>query len=738
MRFPKRAAALLPLLYIFAGTAQDDRNSRVIRTWTEGITDISGLSALTPFSSVPYDPQDLNSICAMKRTVVADALQATTDYLAYLESLPVAGRNEQEIMKLHHQLAQLAMYRGDVKEAITRFETAYGFATKLGLDEFKHSLEEKLAVAQLRRGEVENCLQHRNAKSCILPIHADARHRRTEGSQRAIELFTKLLLKDLSDLPARWLLNIAYMTLGKYPQGVPAAYLIPAESFAQATGVAEFVDVAAASGLDNSNMAGGTIVEDFDQDGYLDVVTSTQDSCGPLKLRRNLGNGTFVDVTSSAGLINQLGGLNLVSTDYNNDGRPDIYVLRGGWEFPMRNSLLRNNGNGTFTDVTAEAGLAAPATASQTAVWFDFDQDGWLDLFVGNEFAPSQLFRNLGNGRFEDVGVKAGVARSAFTKGSAAADYDNDGLPDLYVSNFGEANFLYHNNGDGTFTEVAGSLGVTKPDYSFPVWFMDYDNDGWQDLFVSGYVQSLADVARGYLSQPVQGETFKVYRNLKGRFADVTREVGMARNALTMGCNFGDFDNDGYLDFYLGTGAPSYGALVPNLLFRNMKGKLFQDVTYSAGVGHLQKGHGIAFADLDNDGDQDLFLHSGGAVPGDSYANALFANPGNRNGWVEVKVAGMKTNRAAIGTRLRLTLTDGRELHRVINTGTSFGTSPLQQHIGLGTAGVRSLVVYWPTSKTTQTFQNVTPNQAIEITEGKPTLRPLVRRRFDLLANRTR
>lgn len=738
MRFPNPAGAILPLLFMFAGTAQDDRSSRVIRRWTEGITDISGLSALTPFSTVPHDPQDLNSICAMKRSVVADALQASTDYLAHLESLPTVSRNEQEIMKLHHQLAQLAMYRGDVKEAITRFEAAYAFAVRLRLDEFKHSLQEKLAVAQLRRGEVENCLQHRNAKSCILPIHPDARHRRTEGSQRAIELLTELLNRDATDLSARWLLNIAYMTLGQYPNAVPAAHLIPAQSFAQAPGLAAFVDVAVASGLDNSNMAGGTIVEDFDQDGYLDILTSTQDSCGPLQLRRNLGNGAFADVTSSAGLIDQLGGLNLVSTDYNNDGRPDVFVLRGGWEFPMRNSLLRNNGNGTFTDVTVQAGLAVPATASQTAVWFDFDQDGWLDLFVGNEFAPSQLFRNLGNGKFEDVGTKAGVAWSAFTKGAAAADYDNDGFPDLYVSNFGEANFLYHNNGNGTFTEMAASLGVNKPDYSFPVWFMDYDNDGWEDLFVSGYVQSLADVARGYLKQPMRGETFKVYRNLKGRFADVTREVGLARNALTMGCNFGDFDNDGYLDFYLGTGAPSYGALVPNLLFRNMAGKVFEDVTYSAGVGHLQKGHGIAFADLDNDGDQDLFLHSGGAVPGDSYANALFANPGNRNQWLEVKLTGTKTNRAALGARLKLTLTDGRELHRVINIGTSFGTSPLQQHIGLGAAGIRSLLVYWPTSKTTQIFQNIAPDQAIEITEGRPSPRPLVRRRFDLLAKAIR
>lgn len=732
---PYRACALAISLGLCTGSSQQDTQAVVLKRWTDGIADTSGLSALTPFSKVPYDDQDLQSICAMKKTVVADALQASTDYLAHLQSAPEGERNEPEIMKLYHQLGQLAMYRGEVREAIANFERAYALAVKGNLSYFARSLEEKLAIAHLRRGEVENCMHHRNAKSCILPIRPEARHQQTDGSRKATEIFLRMLANDPTDLPSRWLLNIAQMTLGGYPQRVPAAHLIPPASFSSGTGAPPFVDVAARVGLDTNNMAGGTIVEDFDQDGFLDVVTSTQDSCGPLRYSRSNGDGTYSDRTQAAGLDRQLGGLNLVSTDYNNDGRPDIFVLRGGWEFPMRNSLLRNNGDGTFTDVTHEAGLAAPATASHSAVWFDFDQDGHLDVFVGNEFTPSQLFKNLGNGKFEDVGAKAGVARTAFTKGTASADYDNDGYPDLYVSNFGEANFLYRNNGDGTFSEVAVRQGVDKPDYSFPVWFMDYDNDGWQDLFVSGYVQSLADVARGYLGQEPKGEVFKVYRNNRGSFTDVTRQVGMTRNAMTMGCNFGDFDNDGYLDFYLGTGAPSYGALVPNLLFRNNEGRSFADVTYAAGVGHLQKGHGIAFADVDNDGDQDIFLHSGGAVPGDAYPNSLFANPGNMNRWIEVRLTGVKTNRAAIGARIKVVLVGGRDIHRVVTTGTSFGTSSLQQHIGLGRDGrIQTLEIFWPTSRTTQVYQGIQPNQAISITEGTKAFRAIPRRRFNLLS----
>src|SRR5207247_1674767 len=365
----------------------------------------------------------------------------------------------------------------------------------------------------------------------------------------------------------------------------------PPSTFESKQDIGRFEDVAPALGLDTFNMAGGVIMDDFDNDGFLDLVTSSLDPCMPLNFFRNEGNGTFTARASASGLSKQLGGLNLAQVDYNNDGWLDIYVMRGGWEPAMRKSLLKNNGDGTFTDVTRESGLAIPATSSQTAAWLDFDNDGNIDLFVGNESAPSQLFHNNGDGTFADVAHKAGVDRVAFTKGVVAGDYDNDGYPDLYVSNMGEENFLYHNNRNGTFTDVARQLHVEKPIWSFPVWFFDYDNDGWLDLFVSSYSYSLIDVARSYLKVPVQTETLKLYRNTgKGSFQDVTEEVGLARVFMPMGANFGDVDNDGFLDFYLGTGSPSYGALVPNVLFRNQDGKHFVDITASSGTGHLQKG----------------------------------------------------------------------------------------------------------------------------------------------------
>ena len=258
-----------------------------------------------------------------------------------------------------------------------------------------------------------------------------------------------------------------------------------------------FVDVAPQLGLDAPGAAGGVIVDDFDNDGRLDIITSSSASCGPMHFFRRSGSGSFVDGASSA-FQGQLGGLNLSQADYDNDGCRDVLVMRGGWQLAQRRSLLRNNCDGTFTDVTAAAGLAKPATASQAAVWADIDNDGYVDLFVGNESTPAQLFRNRGNGTFEDIAATAGVDRTAFSKAVTAADYDNDGFTDLYVSNLGGGNFLYRNNGNRTFTELSRASGVTADDRGFPTWFFDYDNDGRDDLFVSSYYLSVEESAKTY------------------------------------------------------------------------------------------------------------------------------------------------------------------------------------------------------------------------------------------------
>jgi hypothetical protein len=294
---------------------------------------------------------------------------------------------------------------------------------------------------------------------------------------------------------------------------------------------------------------------------------------------------------------------------------------------------------------------------------------------------------------------------------------------DFYVSNLNGENFLYHNNHDNTFTEVARKAGVAGPARGFATWFFDYDNDGYPDLFVTSYFVSLEESAKTYLGLPHNATTLRLFRNMgDGTFRDVTVETGLDKVFMPMGANFGDIDNDGYLDIYLGTGNPSYASLVPNVMLRNHDGKYFVDVTATSGTGELHKGHGIAFADLENHGDEDIIEVVGGATPSDSHALRVFQNPGHGNDWISLKLVGVKSNRGAIGARIKVTVENEgqgtRSIYRTVGSGGSFGASPLQQHIGLGkSARILAIEIWWPATKTRQTFSEVDSNQFLEIKE---------------------
>jgi hypothetical protein len=703
------------------------------RTWnrrTSGggdyrvVLEVSGREEVARFREPPADPENLPSICESNRQAVKVTIAATETYLASLTAKPAAQQDAREIVWTRKSLGQLWAYQGQMARAIEQFSLAYRGAVEHAakypeLVAARSYLAALLGVAELRRGELENCIGGHAAASCIVPIAKGGLHHAPSGSQNAVTYLTTYLREHPDDLDMRWLLNVASMTLGTYPDAVPSQYRIDPAVFNSAEDPGTFVDVAAQKGFTETGLAGGVVVEDLDNDGLLDIVLSSVDSCAPLRYYHHERDGTFRDRTDAAHLSDQLGGINITATDYNNDGRIDLFVMRGGWEFPMRNSLLRNNSDGTFTDVTRESGLSSGLYRTHTAAWGDFDNDGLVDVFVGHEEAPSSLFRNTGNGTFVDVAQKAGVARTGFTKAAAWGDYDNDGYPDLYVSNYVGENFLYHNERNGTFTERARALGVEKPIMSFPTWFFDYDNDGWVDLFVASFVPSVTEVVRGFLKMPAQAETMKLYRNNgRGGFDDVTSAVKLDRVVPTMGANFGDIDNDGYPDLYLGTGAPSYAALMPNVLFRNHDGKYFVDVTAATGTGHLQKGHGVAFADLDGDGHEDIFENIGGFVAGDGYYRAFFKNPGHQANWIRVKLVGVKTNRAAIGAKITVRLDDGSIRYREVSSGGSFGASPFAQHIGLGKGrAVRSVEVWWPASNTRQTVHDVPVNRETVIKE---------------------
>ncbi len=666
-----------------------------------------------------------------------------------LEQARATGRHSGN---LHLQLANEYLRLGNVDGAIEQIEQAYRLAEKI--PNFKPEqwivLHQPRALIYLRQAELYNCIERHNRDCCLFPLAGGGVHDNKAPAAEAKKSLLDILEIDPESLPARWLLNVASMAIGDYPAGVPERFLIPPTAFDSEHEIGRFVDVAPELNVDTFNLCGGVIADDFDGDNLLDIITSTYDPAGPLHYYRNVGNGKFEDLSAASQLDQQLGGLNLIGGDYDNDGDTDIFVLRGAWMFDqgqIRNSLLRNNSDGTFSDVTYEAGLAYPPRPTQAATWGDFDYDGDLDLYIGNESRmamesrdgdyPSQLFRNNGDGTFTDIASEAGVTNDRYCKAVTAGDYDNDGDLDLYLSNVGE-NRLYRNNGDRTFTDVAPALGVSEPaGRSFATWFFDYNNDGWLDLFVAAYEADIGDVAADYLGREHDGVSPRLYQNDgMGRFVDVTDSVGLDHPYLPMGANFGDLDNDGWLDVYLGTGDPNYQTLMPNVMLRNDRGLRFQNVTTSGGFGHLQKGHGVAFADFDNDGDQDIYHQLGGFLVGDKFHNALFKNPGHGNAFLIIQLSGSQTNRAGYGARIRVTVDspDGmRTIHRAVGSVSSFGGSPTRQEIGLGNAtDITQVEVDWPVLGQTQRFTQVPLNQMIRIAENDQNFQTIQRPRIDL------
>ncbi|HEY6944883.1 MAG TPA: FG-GAP-like repeat-containing protein [Candidatus Acidoferrum sp.] len=689
--------------------------------------------ALVRFRKVQGWEKDSVLACQMRTQSLLAATERLAKVLVAANREKLDQQKPLDLIQEHFALAELYSYAGNMDPAIEQYQEAYRIASER-VPRAVPQMEFALAVAYLHRSEVANDVYGAPGERCLFPMRPGNAFAKAADSQKAIEYFSKYLEQKPQALDARWLLNLSYATLGEYPDVVPAKYRIPLSAFESKESVSRFVDVAPSAGVDTFSMAGGVIVDDFENNGRLDILTSSMDMCQPLRYFHNNGDGTFTDRAREAGLAKQLGGLNIIQTDYNNDGCTDLLVLRGGWEFPQRLSLLKNNCDGTFTDVTTASGLAAPLVASQTAVWADINNDGLLDLFVGNEGGENQLFLNKGDGTFENISHSAGIDRPDLTKGVVAADFDNDGYVDFYVTNFRGENRLYHNNHDNTFTDVAAQAGVLGPGQSFAAWFFDYDNCGWPDLFVNSYFPSVDESVRTYLGLPHNAGTLKLYKNLgNGTFRDVTAETGLDKVFMPMGANFGDIDNDGFLDMYLGNGNPSYASVLPHVLLRNHDGKYFVDVTASSRTGELHKGHGVAFADLQRRGYEDIVTETGGAVPGDRHALRLFANTGNGNDWINLKLVGVKSNRAAIGARIKVTVeNDGkttRSIYRTVGSGGSFGASPFEQHIGLGkSARVLNIEVFWPASGIRRTLNGVAKNQFLEVREDSKEMKRLERR----------
>ena len=284
-----------------------------------------------------------------------------------------------------------------------------------------------------------------------------------------------------------------------------------------------------------------------------------------------------------------------------------------------------------------------------------------------------------------------------------------------------------------TFEDVTHAAGIDDaPARTFPTWFWDFDNDGWMDILAGDF--SFDNPISTYYADEMMGNyngvsgAMRLYKNNgDGTFSNVSKKLRLDIPAFAMSGNFGDIDNDGFLDFYLGTGNPELESIVPNKMFKNVGGERFSDITFAARVGHLQKGHAIAFGDIDNDGDQDIYTDLGGAYKGDAFHSALYLNPGQNknNHWISIDLIA-KENRSVIGSSIGLTIKDGDQQRKVyldVNSGGSFGASPLRKEIGLGTAPViDELTIRWHPSGETQTFRNVAADRIVRIHQGESDL----------------
>jgi len=546
-----------------------------------------------------------------------------------------------------------------------------------------------------------------------------------------------------------------------------AAWVLSPTLGAQNPKPIQFTDVTAAAGIKFVHFKGnegisinreefgpGVCVADFDGDGWQDIYFVNGRDLYHRgisvwnALYRNNGDGTFTDVSDKAGVPGTGYGLGCAWGDYDNDRFPDLYVTQYG-----RNVLYHNNRDGTFTDVTDKAGVAGTEFGTQFhagATFLDYDRDGRLDLYVGGYVAlgpdgprycnlggarsscppsayhgsPDVLYHNNGDGTFTNVTRAANIYQPGGKNLSVgAADYDNDGWPDIFVANDGLYAYLYHNQHNGTFAEVGLPAGMAVAGQGQIMAAMcislgDYDNDGWLDLYISDFQKSSDHLW---------------HNSGKGFFDEVSGPAGITvptREVLSFGGGFFDYDNDAWLDLFIANGHvyPEVEQVTPevrykqlNTLFHNEGNGKFVETTKQAGRG-LQTprvGRGVAFADFDNDGFVDLVVANNGDPP-----LLLHNSGGNGNHFLNFKLVGTKSNRDGMGARVRVVAGGTSEIREIAGGGSYLSQSDLRANFGLGKAAKAETVeIQWPSGQH-QVFRNVDADKFYQVEEGRDQLGP--------------
>ncbi len=644
--------------------------------------------------------------------------------------------------------AKMSYHRGDFAAAI---ET---LATDVAAGKASEAKLLWLALSYQRRGELAGCLVRRQhnpeAVVCSLPAtagHHD-RHHANPDFEAAAELFEKLLDDyDSDDEIYLWLLNFLHMAQGSFPAAVPERYRVDGDfvdafygdGYRRTAGRFShlaFQDRAQELGVDLFDAGKAVAVEDFDGDGWLDLVTGGSSST--LRYFRNDRGQRFVDETEAAGLADVLQPFIVTAADYDGDGHIDLFVGRPYQRFNLfRNLGPGTSGTPTFVNVTREAGLLDDldeddSTFTFVSAWADVDNDGDLDLFlahVGRRLplargvlaknpAPSRLYIQH-DGRFVDANDRFGIAEllddRVFT-GAAFGDWDSDGWQDLFLSSFTRGNsVLLHNRGGQSF---AATELIHNPAPGFMTSFVDVDHDGRLDLFQGGNGPARGVLRDVVFEQPGSRYDNLIYLNRGDGFKRRPDLFGGGMAISTMGATFGDLDNDGCHDFYLGTGNSEAWFVLPNLLyFGERDGARCTGAMTNAsmlwGFGSIQKGHGTVFFDFDNDGDQDVYSSLGGMWPQDRWPNQLFVNDSRLDhAWIKIRLRGRHSNRFGVGATIRVVAhdPDGDEIVRYarIDQRTGFGSAPLLAHIGLLDAvAVERVDVNWPRPGPPQTYAGV-------------------------------
>jgi hypothetical protein len=718
----------------------------------------SGLILVSACSKSPgiTDRESHNALIAVMDSILVDAKTDPLKYfyanefrLAYIDSLIQANPG---IPQLEYRYAMELQNSRELERSVPILLELADFMRDSVSQRMAH---EALAVSYLRMAEVNNCFENYTPSNCILPFDEEAIHKNKEYIKSAIRHLEILLTYFPGDFTHHWMYNIAHIANGTYPGGVGLRHLIPgmqsAEELPDYIQAPFFRDVGMTAGVADNRISGSSCVEDFTGNGHLDIFATSYGFGDQVVFYEGIGNGNFEMRTFSAGLEGVMGGLNIECADLNNSGFADILILRGAWlaqhgEHP--NSLLRNNGDGTFTDITLKAGLFE-MMPSQVAAFADLNHNGYLDIFIGNESEsewqgffvegdteprsyPSAIFLNNGDETFTRYQELNGFELDGFVKGAVWGDINNDGWPDLYVSIMGADNRLFvhrglDENGMPKFEEKARLAGVQLPQFSFPVMMFDVNNNGLEDILVVTYdvrgIRLVAtEIARERLGMQTVTENSKLFLNMGNEtFRDVTAATGLNTVMFGMGANYGDLNNNGFQDIYIATGAPDLTSIVPNRLFLNHNGERFYESTAYSGVGHLQKGHGISFADFNENGLLDIYAVMGGAVEGDFYHNVLFENQRSFGNWILLKLEGTRANRQAIGARVEVQFEENgtqRSVYRTVSTGGSFGANNSRIHVGLGSAeSIERIIIRWPGTGHTQIITNPEINKFHKIRE---------------------